>query len=146
MRERPINSEELLNGGSSRIKTHDALSVLCPQVKQILLDCLREKNLMLPITGEKKDLDTWYTRYLGSLFPRHYSSRRRELAQKSGEEPTTIIIAVGVTASVTFIVAVLLFYCCCGTSFGSGRNDERPLLSLSLSDNSVGILSFSSPF
>ncbi|KAI3466200.1 hypothetical protein Pfo_022863 [Paulownia fortunei] len=140
---RSSDSEELLNGRSSRTKMHDPPNVLCPQVKQILLDCLQEKNLMLPITMEQKDSDTWYTRYLGSLFPGHYSPRRRELAQTSGEERAplpTIIIVVVVTASVTFALAVLLFCCCfqcCGTCSGRGRNDERPLLSLSLSDSSV---------
>lgn len=133
--ERSMSSEDLLNGDLPRIQTHDSLNAMCPQVKQILLDCLREKNRMFP---EKKEFDTWYTRYSGSLY---YSSKRRELAEESGEESSnsqTIIIAVGATACITFFVAGLLFYFCFGSSMGSGRNDERPLLSLSLSDNSVG--------
>ncbi|KAL8462625.1 hypothetical protein ACS0TY_033603 [Phlomoides rotata] len=49
----------------------------------------------------------------------------------------TIIIAVVVTASVTFAIAALFFLFCRKCS-GSGRkNDERPLLSLSLSDYSI---------
>ncbi|KAH6835553.1 formin homology5 [Perilla frutescens var. hirtella] len=136
MKERSISREELYVG-SSRVKTHEVLNAVCPQVKQILVDCLRVKNLIHPVTGEREDLDTW-TKYLRSL---ESSSRRRELAEKSGEQPDplpTIIIAVGVTASVTFIVSILLFYLCCANGLAAGRNDERPLLSLSLSDNSVG--------
>lgn len=118
--------------GSSRVKTHDALKVLCPQVKQILVDCLRVKSF---VGGEQKDLDSWY---LGAS---HTSSRRRVLAEAAGGQPDplpTILMAVGVTAAVTFLVSILLFYLCCAGSFAAGRNDERPLLSLSLSDNSVG--------
>ncbi|KAK6134931.1 hypothetical protein DH2020_031309 [Rehmannia glutinosa] len=52
----------------------------------------------------------------------------------------TVVIAVAVTASVTFVMAALLFlFCrkCCGNGSGRGRNDERPLLSLSISDYSI---------
>ncbi|KAL1562921.1 formin-like protein 5 [Salvia divinorum] len=135
-KESSVRREELY-GGSSRVKTQDARNVMCPQVKKILVDCLRDKNLVLPVTGEKKDLGTSYARYLGSV---PSSPRRRELAVKSGEsaDPVpTIMLAIGVTASLTFIVSILLFYFCCGGSFAAGRNDERPLLSLTLSDNSI---------
>lgn len=50
-----------------------------------------------------------------------------------------VVIAVVVTAVSTFFIAALLFLCyrrCCG-SRSVGRNDERPLLSLSLNDYSV---------
>ncbi|KAI3457007.1 hypothetical protein Pfo_013670 [Paulownia fortunei] len=205
MEERSSDSNELLNGRLSRMKMHDAVNVLLPQVNQILVDCARGKNLMHPDAGEEKDLSTWYTRYLGFLFNRRWSSTRRMLAQTSGEAPApsptvsspspapsiplaprdvpasppllpffppdlnnsnlqptagehtstrasdvqssnrktskrTVIIAVVVTASVTFVIAALLFlFCrrCCGTGSGRGRNDERPLLSLSLSDYSI---------
>lgn len=135
MKERSISREEHY-GGSSRVRTHEVLNVVCPHVKQILVDCLRNKNLIRPVTGAK-DLDTWYTNYLGSV---ESSSRRRELAEKSGEQADplpTIIIAVGVTAFLTFVISILLFYLCCANGLAAGRNDERPLLSLSLSDNSV---------
>lgn len=129
VKEGSISNEGLLNGGPPR---------MCPQVKQILQDCLQEKSLVLPATGEKKEFDTWYTRYSGYMY---HSSKRRELAQESEGEASpsqTIIMAVGVTAFITFFVAGLLFYLCFGTNIGSARNDERPLLSLSLSDNSIG--------
>ncbi|KAJ6752200.1 hypothetical protein OIU85_002605 [Salix viminalis] len=53
----------------------------------------------------------------------------------------TIVFAVVVTAGVTFVVAALFFLLCnkvCRRGPGARRNDERPLLSLSLSDYSVG--------
>lgn len=65
----------------------------------------------------------------------------------SGEESSkkkTVLIAVLVTASVTLVVSLLLFLCfrkTCGTG-AAGRNDESPLLSLSMSDYSVGMSRF----
>lgn len=59
----------------------------------------------------------------------------------------TVVIAVVVTASVTFVLVALFFlFCrrCCRMGSGQGRNDERPLLSLSLSDYSIGMLHFRS--
>ncbi|XP_011030898.1 PREDICTED: formin-like protein 5 [Populus euphratica] len=53
----------------------------------------------------------------------------------------TVLIAVLVTAAVTFVLAALFFLFCttvCRRGSGAGRNDERPLLSISLSDYSVG--------
>lgn len=62
-------------------------------------------------------------------------------ANKQSASRKPVVIAVVVTASVTFVVAALFFLCCCkvcGRRSGVRRNDERPLLSLSLSDYSVG--------
>ncbi|KAL0353584.1 UNVERIFIED_CONTAM: Formin-like protein 5 [Sesamum angustifolium] len=206
MEERASDSSKLLIGWPSSTKVHDTVTVLLPQVNQILIDCAREKNHYRPVrTGEEKGLDSWYTRYFGFLFNRHLSSTRRMLAQASGEAPApsptissptpapslppaptevpaspplppffprdldpsnlqptssgnasanasdvhsnnkktskkTVVIAVTVTASVTFVIAALLFFFCrrcCGTGSGRGRNDESPLLSLSLSDYSI---------
>lgn len=53
-----------------------------------------------------------------------------------------IIIAVVVTAFVTFAIAALFFLFCCKCSRTGRKNDERPLLSLSLSDYSIGTMSF----
>ncbi|KAF8410938.1 hypothetical protein HHK36_003475 [Tetracentron sinense] len=55
----------------------------------------------------------------------------------------SVLVAVVTTATGTFFFAALLFVCylrCCRNSSGSGdgQNDERPLLTLSLSDFSVG--------
>ncbi|KAI3441600.1 Formin-like protein [Psidium guajava] len=53
----------------------------------------------------------------------------------------SIVLAVVITASVTLVLVALLFLCyqrVCRTGSRVGRNDERPLLSLSLSDYSIG--------
>lgn len=56
----------------------------------------------------------------------------------------TVVVAVIVTASVTFFIAAMFFLCCrkCGAGSRRGRHDERPLLSLSLSDYSIGKYDF----
>ncbi|KAJ6950380.1 formin-like protein 5 [Populus alba x Populus x berolinensis] len=59
----------------------------------------------------------------------------------NGSNHKTVVIAVVVTAGVTFVVAALFFLLCtkvCWRGPGARQNDERPLLSLSLSDYSVG--------
>lgn len=63
-------------------------------------------------------------------------------AKRKEDHQKTIIIAVVVTAVSTFLFAALFFLCCtrvCGNRSGGKKNDERPLLSLSSSDYSVGI-------
>ncbi|KAG6385538.1 hypothetical protein SASPL_154374 [Salvia splendens] len=127
VKERSVSREELY-GGSSRGKTHDARNAMCSQIKKILVDCLHDKNLVLPVTGVD-------TKYLGSLSS---SPIRRELAEKSGEQADpfpTIMLAVGATAALTFIICILLFYICYAGSFAAGRNDVRPLLSLTLTSS-----------
>ncbi|ESQ43002.1 hypothetical protein EUTSA_v10012631mg [Eutrema salsugineum] len=62
-------------------------------------------------------------------------------AKRKEDHQKTIIIAVVVTAVSTFLLAALFFLCCtrvCGNGSGGRKNDERPLLSLSSSDYSVG--------
>lgn len=52
-----------------------------------------------------------------------------------------IIIAVAVTAAVTFVFAALFFFCCtkiCQKHSRGRRNDEKPLLGVSLTDYSTG--------
>ncbi|XP_017241767.1 formin-like protein 5 [Daucus carota subsp. sativus] len=52
----------------------------------------------------------------------------------------TVVIAVAVTATVTFIIVAVLFYCyyrVCGTRHRAGQNDEGPLLRISLSNYSI---------
>ncbi|KAA8523741.1 hypothetical protein F0562_010164 [Nyssa sinensis] len=195
-----------------------AISVLHPQVKQTLFECLRQKNLLFLVSGEESRSENWYTKKLESRFPRPDSPRQRELLQSSAETPApspavgspsfnpppssdsapsssqvpspqrpaespvqpffprdfndssspptagdnssasptsttnvqsnkktssqkSVVVAVGVTAAVSFVFATLLFLCyhkTCKTGSGVGRNDEKPLLSLSLSDYSGG--------
>ncbi|CAF1759823.1 hypothetical protein HID58_087747 [Brassica napus] len=62
-------------------------------------------------------------------------------AKRKEEHEKTIIIAVVSTAVSTFLLAALLFLCCtrvCGKGAGGRKYDERPLLSLSSSEHSVG--------
>ncbi|XP_054815061.1 formin-like protein 5 isoform X1 [Prosopis cineraria] len=61
-------------------------------------------------------------------------------ADKKSNHQRTIVLAVVITALVTFVIAALLFLCCSRFyRIGRGKqNDERPLLSLSMSDYSVG--------
>lgn len=61
-------------------------------------------------------------------------------SDKKTNSNRTVVIAVVVTATVTFFIVALLFLCynrVCGGG-GVGQNDEKPLLSLSLSDYSSG--------
>ncbi|XP_031501294.1 formin-like protein 5 [Nymphaea colorata] len=65
------------------------------------------------------------------------------LSENNLDATRVIAVSVAVTAVSTFLFSGLLFCCyykCCrsGTSSGSSRRDERPLLALSMSDFSVG--------
>ncbi|XP_019072969.1 formin-like protein 5 isoform X1 [Vitis vinifera] len=186
------------------------IKILDPQMKETLLDCLREKNLPFRVSGEEGVSKHWYTKYLGSLFsrldaPRRYLSNELLVSyaeasapspvggspnspapepsssgvpispgppaspvppffssdspdassqspdsdtsgsnvtqNKSSSNNKSVVIAVVVTASVTFLVVALLF-CWYRKAHRTGsevrRNDERPLLNLSISEFSIG--------
>ncbi|XP_059301102.1 formin-like protein 5 isoform X1 [Lycium ferocissimum] len=95
------------------------------------------------------------------FFPRDYNDSSKSSAPTSDQSSTsqkstsdgesnkrksntkTVLVAVLVTAAVTFIVVALFFICyckICGVGYRKGKNDERPLLSLSISDYSVASL------
>lgn len=60
---------------------------------------------------------------------------------KGGGSHTTLIIAIAATAAATFVIAILLFICCrkaCGGAADSEHKDDRPLLSLSMSESVNG--------
>lgn len=62
---------------------------------------------------------------------------------KGGGSHTTLIIAIAATAGATFVIAILLFICCrkaCGGAADSEHKDDRPLLSLSMSESVNGIV------
>ncbi|XP_057950106.1 formin-like protein 5 [Malania oleifera] len=69
-------------------------------------------------------------------------------SNKQSSNHKSVVIAVVITAAGTFVFAALLFLCCqkCRNGSGVRRNDERPLLSLSLSEFSVGSSHKSFPF
>ncbi|KAJ8555980.1 hypothetical protein K7X08_022738 [Anisodus acutangulus] len=94
---------------------------------------------------------------LKPFFPRDYNESRKSSAPSSTSQNSTsngqsnkkksntktVLVAVLVTAAVTFIVVALFFMCyckVCGVGYRKGKNDERPLLSLSISDYSVASL------
>ncbi|XWS51946.1 hypothetical protein CRYUN_Cryun11dG0025400 [Craigia yunnanensis] len=66
------------------------------------------------------------------------SPANRDSENKGTDNSKTIIIACVVTAVVTSVVAALFFFFCCRRDSGAKQNDERPLLSLSLSEFSSG--------
>ncbi|KAK0602905.1 hypothetical protein LWI29_038127 [Acer saccharum] len=64
-----------------------------------------------------------------------------EQANGNNNNHKAVVIAVAVTASVTFVAAAVLFFCCmkfCRSGSAVRQNDERPLLSLSMNDYSIG--------
>ncbi|KAG6393786.1 hypothetical protein SASPL_144357 [Salvia splendens] len=203
--QKTLQDLELVSGKSSRTEMHQSVSILLPQVHQLLIDCARGKSFVLRNVEGEKSFGSRYTRYLKFMFDLPWSSSRRKLAQTPGEAPApsptslapspapsvplpptiipsspppvfpffhpdvnsssppaldeqtspgasnqqssndkshnrTVVIAVVVTASVTLVIVVVLFiFCrrCCGIGPGRGKNDERPLLSLSISDYSI---------
>ncbi|KAF8116876.1 hypothetical protein N665_0014s0136 [Sinapis alba] len=69
------------------------------------------------------------------------TSKPASSAKGKEDHEKTIIIAVVTTAVSTFLLAALLFLCCtkvCGKGSGGRINDERPLLSLSSNEYSLG--------
>ncbi|KAF2579708.1 hypothetical protein F2Q70_00008000, partial [Brassica cretica] len=69
------------------------------------------------------------------------TSRPAPTAKGIEDHQKTIIIAVVTTAVSTFLLAACLFLCCtkvCGKGSGRRINDERPLLSLSSNEYSLG--------
>ncbi|GER53330.1 formin homology5 [Striga asiatica] len=61
-------------------QVHNPTNVLVPQVNQILIDCVREKN-------QEKSSDTWYTPYFSFLFSTSSSSMRRVLPETPAQAP-----------------------------------------------------------
>ncbi|KAJ4868661.1 Formin-like protein 5 [Raphanus sativus] len=115
-------------------------------LKQTLLVCIQKQG----------DLNAHNLKLLPSLLdnaPRrnlasstHVSSpphAKKSASSAKGKEDhqKTIIIAVVTTAVSTLLLAACLFLCCtkvCGKGSGSRINDERPLLSLSSNEYSLG--------
>ncbi|CAN0899891.1 Formin-like protein 5 [Linum grandiflorum] len=128
-----------------------------PRLRQTLLDCIRRNNLAYVVSGEesgssillKSSVPTRTLREstanpptssLSGVKPTsrkiHQAAEEAEFEEES--EDSKIVIAVVVTAISTSILAALFFFCCLrvlGTGAGDGLNDDKPLLSLSLSDS-----------
>lgn len=110
------------------------ISTCNPHLKQNFLNCLRKNDAYVGSVSSR--------RYLRHVSPRHLGEKKdkkkKSKKDKSSDHKKTVMHAIAITALVTFIFAAFLFLCCCG----SGRvrqTDERPLLSMSKSDYSVGI-------
>ena len=136
-------------------KDEELISTCNPQLKKNFVNCLR-KNIVPFQDEETNNLNNVYKgsasskRYLPRVLPRHLAEKQdkddengdSEKSSKSSDTESRdhnkeIYNAIAITALVTFIFAALIFVCC----FGDGRvrqTDERPLLSLSRSDFSIG--------
>lgn len=145
VQERSNDDDDLLNGKSSMSTEQDMEYVWHSQVEQILLNCLLDKNLMPPSMSARKELNSWYMKYLESLMPWCYSSRHRELTEIPREEtvraPTNMVVVVAAPA--TFFVAIVLWCCrCFGLGSDGDKSDEGPLLITCSSNNSAGRITF----
>lgn len=78
-----------------------------------------------------------------SLQPSASAQSDPALPSKRGASKKAVLIAVVTTAVGTLLFVSLLFWfykkCCRHNSFGDGQRDDRPLLSLSMSDFSIGM-------
>ncbi|KAI3673770.1 hypothetical protein L6452_39900 [Arctium lappa] len=104
-----------------------------PLVKKTILDCLRDKRIVLSKSRKEKLTGKGYIEYLVSFLrkPNDVPGRRR-LAEATVSHGT-VIVAVIVTAIVTLFLAGLVFYCYIRNYGVAGiQNDEKPLLSLSM--------------
>jgi len=123
----------------SRKDIQKLISTCNPHLKQNFLNCLRKNDAFVGLVSSR--------RYLRHVSPRNLSEKKdkkkkksKSKDSKSSDHKKTVMHAIAITALVTFIFAAFLFLCCCRCC-GSGRvrqTDERPLLSLSKSDYSVG--------
>lgn len=122
-----------------------------PQLKENVLKCFRKHHFPIHALKEEDASKIWHStspssrRYLGQIFPRQLS----ETSNKEHELHISIKVKEDTKASgtsmaiplVVAVVAVVLVILCCYRFCGSGQvsqNDERPLLSMSMNDYSVG--------
>ncbi|CAN4104087.1 unnamed protein product [Withania somnifera] len=125
----------------SKPEKHKHISYMHPLVKQALLGCLREKNLLFLICGEEKGSPNWYARCVEFVFSWHGAPKRRILkevpnpppappnsksskpqddknskkksAAKGTKKKSTIGVPIIAAAAATSILIVLLCICCC---------------------------------
>lgn len=153
-------------GSIARENIQKLISSCYPHLKENVLHCLRKNNFPFNALKEEGDSKIWHVtymgslssrRYLGQVFPQHVSEisikedespkknkpkekdsnkKDKKKSKSSGSKDKNKNTSMAITIIVTILVAALLFLCC-----GSGRvrqNDERPLLSMSMNDYSVG--------
>ncbi|KAL8172413.1 hypothetical protein V2J09_024217 [Rumex salicifolius] len=114
---------------------------IVPKQKHLeLFDCLNDKGLVAPISEDDESLSGWYLK-LPAQYRRHLANENvvaTDLDITSEKQDNTIaaiIVAVIVTATVTFVFAILLFICC-HERLGI-KIDDKPL-GISTSDKTGG--------
>lgn len=111
-----------------------AINLQDPYVKKTILDCLRDKRIVLSKSRKDKLTRKWYVEYLASFLHKPIDTHRRRKLAEGSVSQGTVIVAVVVTAVLTLSLAGLLFYCYIRNYGIAGiQNDEKPLLSLSMS-------------
>lgn len=133
-----VRGEVLLRSSS---ENHNHIGDLHPLVKQALLGCLREKNLLFLICGEEKGSPNWYAGCVEFLSSWHGAPKRRKLkaapnpppappnskpaksrddknskkksAAKDSKKKNTVGVPIIAAAAVTSILITLLCICCC---------------------------------
>ncbi|KAG4132414.1 hypothetical protein ERO13_D08G030700v2 [Gossypium hirsutum] len=68
--------------------SQNLISVLHPELKQAISDCIRKNNLLFQVSGEDCGLKTWYIRYIDSLFHWHDVPRRTLATQSIAIAPS----------------------------------------------------------
>ncbi|WMV39833.1 hypothetical protein MTR67_033218 [Solanum verrucosum] len=121
---------------------HKHIGDLHPLVKQALLGCLRENNLLFLICGEGKGSPNWYARCVEFLSSWHRAPKRRILkaapnpppappkskpaksrddknskkksAAKDSKKTNTVgVPIIAAAAAISFLIALLCICCCC---------------------------------
>ncbi|KAL4566841.1 hypothetical protein LXL04_030966 [Taraxacum kok-saghyz] len=127
------NTDKTLMGKERLLK---AINIQNPNVKKTILDCLKEKRIVLSKVRKDKVTKSCYVEYLVSFLRKPndngcgHGITRRRLADTVSQG--TVVVAVIVTAIVTLCLAGLMFYCYIRNYGADGiQNDEKPLLGLS---------------
>ncbi|XP_024977029.1 formin-like protein 5 [Cynara cardunculus var. scolymus] len=124
-----------VNCGAELIYSLEAFQDLqyYPHVKKTILDCLRDKHIVLSKSRKEKLTRKGYIEYLVSFLRKpNDGPGRRRLAEATVSQGT-VIVAVIITAIVTLCLAGFAFYCYIRNYGLAGiQNDEKPLLSLSM--------------
>ncbi|XP_009630423.1 formin-like protein 5 [Nicotiana tomentosiformis] len=126
----------------SRSEKHKHVNVMHPLVKQALLGCLREKNLLFLICGEEKGSPNWYTKCMECLLSWHRAPKRRKLKAAPNPPPappnsksskskddknskkksagkgskktsTPGVPIIAAAAAASVLIAILCICCCC---------------------------------
>nr|XP_043607288.1 formin-like protein 5 [Erigeron canadensis] len=112
----------------------EAINVQDPRVKKTILDCLRDKRIVLSKSRKYKLTKNWYIGYLASFLHKTNDVHGRRRLAEGGVSQGTIIVAVVVTAVSTLSLAGLLFYCYIRNyGVAAFQNDEN----LSMGKNST---------